>query len=209
LTKLLEFVKELYGHPDNVEFTDGIRDMVLNDKDVIKALKKNAEKEAPAQVVTVGNDASFKKVEKYLSLDYELDGEISPDYSFVDNDRVLKCLMSDFREMLRYRYGTRSHKIDFPEFCRFALLQIEMLINYYYECVYIDYKELIEAIKYHNSKAEFSSKIKNIADIPLKNKLFQLLNESNWGSMDLQVYLNIIDVRNEQSHRSLFKGRRR
>ena len=103
LTKLLAFVKELYEHPDNKEFAAGIRDIVKNDKDH----------------PVLDDTPSLKRISSYLSLDYELDDKDFPDYSFIDEDPVRESLLADFREMLRYQYGTRSHKIDFPEFCTY------------------------------------------------------------------------------------------
>ena len=47
-------------------------------------------------------------------------------------------LVSDFREMMRYRYGTRSHKADFTEFCKYAHFQLEGLVNYFMEAWSLD-----------------------------------------------------------------------
>ena len=83
-------------------------------------------------------DERIGKIEKYLGLDYKLD-DINPvdthycsiDYSFIPQESIHNQLESDFREMLRFRYGTRSHKTDFYEFCKFAHFQIEALLNEY------------------------------------------------------------------------------
>ena len=76
------------------------------------------------------------KIEQYLGLDYKLD-TVTPDgtkyknldYSFVTDEALREQLESDFREMMRYRFGCRSHEANFDEFCRFAHLQLESLVN--------------------------------------------------------------------------------
>lgn len=86
------------------------------------------------------SDERVDKIEQYLGLDYKLD-TITPDgtkyknidYSFITDDALREQLESDFREMMRFRYGTRSHKIDFKEFCKYAHFQLEALVNDYME----------------------------------------------------------------------------
>ena len=78
------------------------------------------------------------KIEKYLGLDYKLD-TINPDntlfseidYAFISDDALRDQLISDFREMMRYRYGCRSHREDFVEYCKYAHFQLEGLTNYF------------------------------------------------------------------------------
>lgn len=96
LNKVLLFIKRLVEEPGNEEFVNGLRNLLA---------------------VPVHNSADNKKlsdIEKYLGLDYKLDSAIPDiDYSFIRNDYVKNQLVSDYREMLRYRYGVRAHKIDF------------------------------------------------------------------------------------------------
>lgn len=116
LNKVLLFIKRLVEEPGNEEFVNGLRNLLA---------------------VPVHNSADNRKlsdIEKYLGLDYKLDSAIPDiDYSFVDDDYVRERLNSDNREMLRYRYGLRGHKVDFYEVCRYAIFQEEMLINYFYK----------------------------------------------------------------------------
>jgi len=206
LRKLLAFVKEIYDHPDNKEFAEGIREMVLSDKDFQERLK---------EVAPGADPESLKRIEKYLSLDYEIDEKIFPDYSVIKDDDVRARLLADFREMLRYRFGTRNHKIDFAEFCRYATLQIELLVNYYFEKRYSsDITKIIQAVIDGNSYEKDGEKQsyykpnhppKDVADIGLKFKIQTLQNEFSWQYKDISSYLNIIEVRNRQSHRSLRK----
>lgn len=188
LTKLLAFVKELYEHPDNKEFAAGIRDIVKNDKDH----------------PVLDDTPSLKRISSYLSLDYELDDKDFPDYSFIDEDPVRESLLADFREMLRYQYGTRSHKIDFPEFCRFGVMQIEMLVNYFFEKNYdSNLDRVVNAIQLTNPRYFPGDYLSQISDIPLKTKVYRIRHELNWDNDTLAPILNAIEVRNRQSHRSL------
>ena len=90
-------------------------------------------------------DERISKIEEYLALDRKLD-DISPagtkykevTYSFIKDVAVRDMLVSDFREMMRYRYGTRSHKVDFMEFCKYAHFQLEGLVNYFMEAWSLD-----------------------------------------------------------------------
>ena len=67
--------------------------------------------------VIKSDDGRISHIEKYLGLDYYIDAmESIIDYAFISENEVRDKLISDNREMMRYRYGTRSHKVDFEEF---------------------------------------------------------------------------------------------
>lgn len=119
LRKLLNFLNsEIIHKPENRWFVDELR----------KSLPKEAVSEP-----TVHN-SSITKIEKYLALDYNLDeSKTTLDYSSIKDDYLRECFEADCREMLRYRFGLRSHRIDFGEFCRFAQIQAERLLNVYYQ----------------------------------------------------------------------------
>lgn len=190
LTQLLTFVKELYEHPDNKEFAAGIQELVLTDKEVIRRISGTADADA------------IRNIEKYLSLDFDLDSLELPDYSFVTDPAVRENLESDFREMMRYRFGTRGHRIDFAEFCRFATLQLEMIINYYYDMKYAsDVRRLADAIAADNPRYRPGDYLSDISDIPLKTKVYRLRHE--FKDINIFPILYCIEVRNRQSHRSL------
>lgn len=102
------------------------------------ALKENLGL-ATASTPTI-QESKVDEIEKYLGLDYKLDDVLPEntvyrniDYSFIKNSAVRDCLICDFREMMRYRCGTRSHKADFDEFCKYAHFQLEGLANYFME----------------------------------------------------------------------------
>ena len=189
LEQLLDFVAKIYADQSNREFIDGIRALVLSDKDL------------PGYS---GGSASLDKITTYLSLDYDLDTKDFPDYSFIGEESVQETLLADFREMLRYQYGTRSHWIDFLEFCRFGVLQAEMLINFFFEKKYdSDFDRVVKAIQLTNSSYVPGDHLSLICDIPLKTKAYRIRHELGWDNDALSPILNAIEVRNRQSHRSL------
>lgn len=189
LEQLLDFVAGIYADRSNKEFIDGIRALVLGDKDL------------PG---TRGDSAALDKITTYLSLDYDLDRKDFPDYSFIGEESVRETLLADFREMLRYQYGTRSHRIDFLEFCRFGVLQAEMLVNYFFEKKYdSDFGRVVQAIQLTNPGYVPGDRLSQICDIPLKTKAYRIRHELGWENDELSPILNAIEVRNRQSHRSL------
>ena len=198
LTQLLDFVKVLYAHPDNKEFAAGIQEMVLADEDFWKRHG------ASATLVSDGLDAEIRRIKEYLSLDFGIDQEDLEDYAFVSDKDVRLQLLTDYREMLRFQFGTRSHRIDFLEFCRYAHLQVEMLVNYYFETAFNgNFGMMIDAMKEQYANFKVAEKASNISEVFFKSKLFYLMNIFGWARNDISVYLNVYEVRNRQSHRSL------
>lgn len=147
-------------------------------------------------------NSKLKNVEKYLGLDYYIDSQHSTiDYSYIKKTDVKAQLISDNREMMRFRYGTRYHQIDFDEFCRYAHLQAEMLFNYYYDTLNnSDFAAIKTHIKHYNSKASIDT-AKTLADISFNVKLWAF-NYEYKKQIDLALFDNLRKVRNELSHRS-------
>lgn len=147
------------------------------------------------------NDERLTHIEKYLGLDYYVDSMPSLiDYSYINDPEVRAQLISDNREMLRFRYGTRFHSIKFDEYCRYAQLQAEMLINYYYYKVDGDMLKIIEHIKEYNPSANIKNSVKSLGEIPFIVKLWAFEKQ-----FDLNIFTTFDHVRrmrNEQSHRS-------
>lgn len=147
------------------------------------------------------SDDRVDRIEKYLGLDFLMDShESSIDYSFVSIPEVRWQLESDNREMYRYRYGTRYHMIEFGEFCRYALLQAEMLLNYYYDSTTESFIDVKNIIKKYNSSANIEN-CKSIGAISFNIKIWAfrtqfdlLINIADWD--------NVRKVRNALSHRS-------
>ena len=120
-------------------------------------LRKALQIKPSAAGVNNSNDARLKHIESYLGLDYYVDGQPSLiDYSFVSEAEIRAQLISDNREMMRYRYGTRFHTISFDEFCRYAHLQVEMLLNYFYDKKDSNLEDVKKHILEHNPSAKIA-----------------------------------------------------
>ena len=174
IAQLLSFVEDVYKKVP--EFAKGVRKIVNGEPSTeVKSQK-------------------LDKIEKYLSLDYGIDDVVNPDYSFIADAQIRDTLNSDYREMLRFRYGTREHSVNFGEFARYANLQMEMLVNYYYTKVYGDDPDaILDALRANDPDIDYLS---------LYAKINGLKWEFNWSYYDIKDMLNIIKVRNEESHRS-------
>ena len=151
-----------------------------------------------------GNSASnpdIQRIEKYLALDYTIDSVSERiDYSFVIDEVLRMKLVSDWREMLRYRCYVRKHKPDFMEFCRYANLQAEGIINYYCSCKYPTDDEL--RIACNEKEPNPAYELKENGKIPYLNKLRLLQHTEVIRSSDTDfLYNKLYVVRNLQSHR--------
>lgn len=81
----------------------------------------------------------IRHIEECLGIDFDLDKEEPDkdvvdfiDYSFIQEHLMREKVTAYYREMLRYKYGTRNHIICFGEFCRLAIMQLEVLLNYFF-----------------------------------------------------------------------------
>lgn len=147
------------------------------------------------------SEERITNIEKYLGLDYYVDTMPSLiDYSYIKEPDVRAQLISDNREMLRFRYGTRFHSIKFDEFCRYAQLQAEMLINYYYYKVDENIDKIIEHIKKYNPTGNTGNNTKFLGDIAFNTKLWAI--EDQFKLKIYSTFDNVRRIRNEQSHRS-------
>jgi hypothetical protein len=180
LTKLLTLVKEIQKDPKNKWFKDAL----LAD---IFGIDENTDSHTWISKINM--------IEKYLSID----GFQVIDYSFIENERVRNQLICDNIEMSRHRLGKRTGKVDFEEFCRFATLQIEEMLNYFF------YKKLNgrqdEIIKYFEKKLNKTLNVERLSGISLASKLKVFSNEVNLDNKVRTNIQKIIDVRNSLSHR--------
>ncbi len=185
LLKLLEFLdKEIIHEPGNEWFVNKLQSLL------------------PARKSTAIEHKTLANIEQYLSLDFKLDNIDSIiDYSFVKDDYVRDCFEADFREMIRFRLGTRGHLINFPEFCRFALMQAERLLNLYYQSLG-NIQQIRQQIKLYNPKAKGIDDAMSIEAISFAVKLWAYNKEYN-----VNPIYNVLDkvrmVRNSQSHGSI------
>lgn len=185
LNKLLTLVKEIQKDPKNKWFKDAL----LAD---IFGIEENTESHTWITKINM--------IEKYLSID----GFQVIDYSFIENERVRNQLICDNIEMSRHRLGKRSGKVDFEEFCRFATLQIEELLNYFYAIKFNkDLNEIINFVK-ANIPENFEVKANSIGAISLwcKFEAFVTSNElKSFGKLHHVINM-LIKFRNEGSHRN-------
>jgi hypothetical protein len=170
-------------------------------------LRKRLGTDASATFDASTETERIKRIEKYLGLDYAVDTRNSVvDYSFVKMPDVYSQLVSDNREMLRFRYGTRYHKIDFDEFCRYAHLQVEMLLNYFYDIKNSsDIKSIKDHIKRYNPVVKIDTAT-DLSSIAFNAKLWAFSNEMHLDNKLKELIENLRLARNEQSHRSTFKS---
>ena len=170
------------------------------DTELRKRLKITSSAKSVYDVERIAN------IEKYLGLDFYVDTKTSNvDYAFIKLPGVKAQLISDNREMMRVRYGTIYHKINFAEFCRYAHFQIEMLLNYYYNIANkSDLNSIKEQIKkYNQKKADDVEKANSLESISYSIKLWAFLTEFFNNTNDYYIYNYLRNVRNELSHRSV------
>ena len=141
---------------------------------------------------------SLAKIEKYLALDYNIDKYVPLiDFSFVVDEYTRECFNADYREMLRNRLGSRGHKIDFSEYCRFSLIIAERALNIYYSKE-LDIQTIKNRIKTFNPSANID-KATSLKDIPFSVKLWSFCNEHKLKSVK-QTLDSVREVRNMKSH---------
>lgn len=149
-------------------------------------------------------DERIEKIEKYLGLDFDVDSKPSTiDYSFVSIDEAREQLVCDNREMMRFRYGTRYHAESFPEYCRYAQLQLEMLLNYYYDQKNGgDLARMKAHIKSFNKTVKVDE-AKSLVAIPYDAKRWAFCAEFKVSFVTNLTLGYIKDMRNGLSHRSV------
>lgn len=183
LRKLLTFLNnEIIHEPENEWFVDELYRLL------------------PQKELATKTSSEIQRVEKYLGLDFKLDDSKSIiDYSFINDAYLRDCFEADCREMLRNRFGTRGHIINFPEFCRYALIQAERLLNVYYSTKGT-FEQIKGYIKLYNSSANLGNST-SLDSISFAVKLWAYINEFH-----LKPVYNVFDkvrmVRNAQSHGS-------
>ena len=184
LKKLLLFISDICEQDENAWFR--------------KELQNNLSKfEDP-----YSNSEQFDKIEKYL----KLDGFKVIDYSDIKNERVRNQLFRDSVEMSKYRLGKFNDKVNFDEFCRYACLQTEELLNYFFNEKFQN--NIIKANQFITKhwleyRPPNSSKI---AAISMHAKSTGFLSEYGFKYTSLSRTLDFLrDFRNELSHRNSYE----
>lgn len=178
LKKLLAFLGKIIREPDNSWFVDELYSILPSRND-----DKN----------------SLVKIEKYLGLDYNIDQFVPLiDFTFVEDEYTRECFNADYREMLRYRFGLRGHKIDFSEYCRLSIIIAERALNIFYSAKEDDIEAIKFRLKTFNPSANID-KAKVLKDISFSVKLWSFCKEFNMKSVKL-TFDHVREVRNLKSH---------
>lgn len=142
-------------------------------------------------------ESKISLIEKYLSVDV-----INIiDYSDFD-EPCREQLFRDCLEMCRHEKGTTNHKKDFGEFCRYAHLQAEEMLNYFFnKTSNLDLPSIIAFMKKH-SKYDPSVKPQNLNQIPYSMKLPAFKKHTNMEKTIIDFLFFLNNFRNELSHRN-------
>ncbi len=137
----------------------------------------------------VGLNERIRKVEECLGIDFKLD-KVEPvqdyvdfiDYSFIQDRLLREKANAYYREMLRYKYATRNHKQCFGEFCRLAIIQVELMLNYFFAdehkfCLVVD---KIAEIAYNKAMKSYRE---NGGIIPQKQDYIEIVSVNKISSV--------------------------
>lgn len=185
LKALIDFVTELANQNGNEWFK----------KDLFDSLGYNNPSLSEFKNETLESKISL--IEKYLSVDV---ANIIDYTQFDEPSR--EQLFRDCLEMCRFEKGTPNHKKDFAEFCRYAHLQSEEMINYFFNK--ISNSEINKIIVFMKKYSNYNPKDdpKNLNQIPYSMKLpvFKNYSKIEKSIIDFLFFLN--NFRNELSHRN-------
>ncbi len=185
LIKLIKLVKEISNQPGNDWFLESLQNKVSGNIVVSNSIDQSLE-------------AKINLIRDYLSID--LNRVI--DYSHFE-EPAKESLFRDCIEMGRFEKGTPSHKIDFGEFCRYAHLQGEEMINYFFNKISNQNINIIEHfIQEKVAGYKPTKKPTVIHHIFYTHKLsaFKSISQLSKKSIDVFWFLN--EYRNELSHRN-------
>ncbi len=186
LQKLLRFLSEIIILPGNEWFKDELLKLVSSN-DILGSsqIDKNLE-------------TKISLIQKYLSIDLSK----IIDYSGFEEPSK-EQLFRDCLEMGRFEKGTPNHKIDFGEFCRYAHLQAEEMVNYFFnKRSNSNINEIDHLIKDKVANYRPTRIPAEVHHINYTYKLlaFKSISSLNKKSVDILWFLN--EFRNEQSHRN-------
>lgn len=188
LVKLIELIKEISAMPENFWFKEQVIS-VLGNKGFAPQSQVNAQ----------SFEGKLDLIHTYLKIDLE---RIINYSEFSEPTR--EQLFRDNIEMLRFQKGFPSHKVDFTEFCRYAHLQAEEMINYFFNKISGGLISEVEAfIRNYSAKYNPEKKPSQIHQIYYVNKLIAFRNAQSVltkPAYDILFFIN--EVRNEASHRN-------
>ncbi len=187
LIKLLKFITEISNEPENEWFK---RDLLqfLNESQINKINFKDG-----------GLEAKVNLIQEYLYLDIKslIDYD---EFDFDSKDQLTR----DCIEMIRYHKETPNHKKNFDEFCRYAHLQLEEMLNYFFIKKFKTLTDIVNIIKSFNENYLPKVNPRKIEQIPFLTKIIAFYSfakpQYTYPTHATIVFLN--DMRNEVSHRS-------
>ncbi len=185
LIKLLKLVEEISSAPGNDWFLESLKN-------------KFSFKLTPIISNTHSIDAKISQILSYLSINMSR----LIDYSKFE-EPVKESLIRDCIEMVRYENGTPNHKINFGEFCRYAHLQAEEMINYFLNKLYNkDIDSICNFIQNNTQNYRPNKKPTEVHHIYYTQKIaaFKSVYTLSPKASDCFWFLN--EFRNELSHRS-------
>jgi hypothetical protein len=184
LEKLLLLIYEICNVEDNLWFKQSLENTFSN----------SANSNTSDVVVKLNS------IEKYLSID----GIEIINYSEIENEVVKNQLIRDCIEMSKFRLGKINNVINFDEYCRYAHMQAEELLNYYYQSKFKNIKEINDFIRTYGDYNP-TSESKNIYTIGYSFKLNAFVKATGLD-YKLKYYIDFVSkVRNEISHRNSFQ----
>jgi hypothetical protein len=185
LLSLIDFVNDIANQKENEWFKN----------DLLESLGiKNTQK-----IDLNNNDIESKisLIEKYLFIDVRN----TIDYLEFEQP-TQEQLFRDCLEMCRHEKGTPNHKKDFGEFCRYAHLQAEEMINYFFnKTSNFDIEEVVIFLKKHSNYNPLKNP-QNLNQIPYSIKLPAYKNYSKIEKPIVDLLFSINNFRNELSHRN-------
>jgi len=185
LIKLLKLVEEISNQPGNEWFLENLQIKFARKTEIIRAGSESLE-------------AKINLIRDYLSVDVNR----VIDYSNFE-EPARESLFRDCLEMGRYEKGTPSHKIDFGEFCRYAHLQCEEMINYFFNK--ISKKSIIVIDQFIQENVAGYKPIKKpteIHHIYYTHKLSAFKSISQIAKKSIHIFWFLNEYRNELSHRN-------
>lgn len=140
------------------------------------------------------------KIEKYL----KIDGLEIIDYSEIENKTVRNQLSRDSVEMSKYRLGKINDTISFDEYCRYAHMQAEELINYFYtEKFYGNLDYVQEFISKYFTIYKVNTSICSLNQISYYSKLSAFVKGYDLEKGSFKSIIEFLsNLRNELSHRN-------
>ena len=182
LEKLLILIDEICKNDENFWFKEAL-------------MKKTLISENKSDITI-----KLRNIEKYL----KIDGLEIIDYSEIKNENVRRQLFRDSVEMSKYRLGKINDTINFDEFCRYAHMQAEELINYFYsEKFYGNLDYVNEFILKHFNIYKPIENLNSLNQINYNAKLTAFIKEYKLEKGPLKSTLEFLsNIRNELSHRN-------